>query len=68
MKKIIITAFLLGLGSSAYAEGENLDELFDMDYAKDHQQKVVSETLSTPPAVGDRTESGELNIFFDGNS
>ena len=63
MKKLIISTFILGLSTSAFANGEDLDKLFSFG---------AEETLTTSaqPQVGSSKESEVQSIFenYDGNS
>ena len=63
MKKLIISTFILGLSTSAFANGEDLDKLYSFG-VKDTQ------TTSVQPQVGSSKESAVQSIFdnYDGNS
>ena len=63
MKNLIITTFVLGLSTSAFANGEDLDKLYSFG-AEDTQ------TTSAQPQVGSSKESAVQSIFdnYDGNS
>ena len=69
MKKIIITTFVLGLSTGAFANNEDLDKLYSFG-AEDVQ------TSGSQPQVGSSRDSGAMIItddsdsfsWYDGNS
>ena len=69
MKTIIITTFVLGLSTSAFANGEDLDKLYSFG-AEDVQ------TSGAQPQVGNSRDSGSMIMtddsdsfnWYDGNS
>ena len=69
MKKLIITTFVLGLSTSAFANGEDLDKLYSVT-ADDYQ------TAGSQPQVGSSRAANSIDIFdnsdsfawYDGNS
>ena len=69
MKKLIITTFVLGLSTGAFANGEDLDKLYSFG-AEDVQ------TSSAQPQVGSSRDHGSMIMtddsdsfnWYDGNS
>ena len=61
MKKLIISTFILGLSTSAFANSEELDKLYSFG-AEDTQ------TTSAQPQVGSSRDSGSMILTDDGES
>ena len=61
MKNLIITTFVLGLSSTAFANNENLDEIYSTAFSNDD-----IETTSSQPQVGSSRDSNGISMMDDG--
>jgi len=69
MKKLIISTFVLGLSTSAFANAEDLGEIYNFDTPDQGHDSMISKSedrSGSQPAVGSNDDVYDL--FKDGNS
>lgn len=63
MKKLIITTFIIGLSTSAFANGEDLDKLFSYSLGADDVQ-----TTGAQPQIGNSRSQEVMKMMNESNN